>query len=147
MWKALTPLFAATLLISALSGCQTHRYKEFEKIRGGMSKSEVLDVIGGPIRTQRWQGRDRWEYTLYGHPAGDLIREVHFENGLSTYIGPPIKPAISAETQDKINDSINRTADIRDTENAVSETTGLQIQKFEPVDSPEHSPDDGDAVR
>lgn len=143
MWKRPIALVIATLVILGTAACQTRRYKEFESIRGGMTKSEVLDAIGSPLRTQRWHGRDRWEYTLYGHPEGDLVREVHFENGVSTYIGPPIKPAISAESQDRINDASNRAADLKEFENAANEATGLQIQKFEPVESS----DDAGAVR
>lgn len=122
-------ILSATLI---LSGCQTSRYKEFEKVKGGMSKGEVLAAVGGPSRTQRWHGRDRWEYTLYGHPEGDLIREVHFEDGVSTYIGPAIKPAISADQQDRINDAKNRAAELG--ENSGYSSSSLEVQRFEPVD-------------
>lgn len=124
-----TLILIATML---LSGCQTARYKEFEKIKGGMSKGEVLAAIGGPNRTQRWHGRDRWEYTLYGHPDGDLVREVHFEEGISTYIGPAIKPAISADQQDRINDAKNRAAELNEASGYSSQS--LEVQRFEPVD-------------
>lgn len=120
------------LFIFVLSGCQTSRYREFEKIKGGMSKGEVLSAIGGPNRTQRWHGRDRWEYTLYGHPDGDLVREVHFEDGVSTYIGPAIKPAVSADLQDQINERRNRAADLSEASGYSS--SSLEVQRFEPVD-------------
>jgi outer membrane protein assembly factor BamE (lipoprotein component of BamABCDE complex) len=117
-----------------LTGCQTARLKEFASIHGGMTKGEVLSAVGGPDRTQRWHGRDRWEYTLHGHPEGDIIREVHFENGRSTYVGPAIKPAISADEQDRINLLSNQAADLRDTESATLEREGISIQRFKPVD-------------
>lgn len=132
-------LFLVAAAVLFLSACQTRPHKAFESVRGGMSKSEVLAAIGGPVRTQRWQGRDRWQYVFYGHPEGDLVREVHFENGISTYVGPAIKPAISAENQDRINDSLNRAADLRDFESATNEASGLKIQRFESIEDSKDS--------
>ncbi len=99
-----------------------------------MTKGEVLAAVGGPDRTQRWHGRDRWEYTLHGHPEGDIVREVHFENGRSTYVGAAIKPAISADEQDRRNLLSNHAADINDSETAALARDGITIQKFRPVD-------------
>lgn len=125
---------AAVATDATLSGCQSKRYKEFETIHGGMSKGDVLAVMGNPDRTQRWHGRDRWQYTLYGHPDGDVVREVHFENGRSTYVGAAIKPAISADEQDRLNEIGNREAEIRENQALSNESNGIQIQRFEPVD-------------
>lgn len=122
------------MLLFILGACQTSRYKEFETIHGGMSKSEVLNAIGGPTRTQRWHGRDRWEYTLNGTPEGDITREVHFENGRSTYVGAAIKPPISADEQDQINLLSNQAADVRESEEASLARQGLTIQKFHSID-------------
>jgi outer membrane protein assembly factor BamE (lipoprotein component of BamABCDE complex) len=115
------------------------RLKEFESVHGGMSKSEVIEIVGGPQRTQRWHGRDRWEYRFYNTREGDVIREVHFEDGKSTYVGSAIKPAISADEQDRINDVYNGRADSADAETAARAKDGISVQKFHPVD------DDGDA--
>lgn len=129
---SLVSLTALTLLVV---GCQTARYKEFETVRGGMTKGEVLAAVGGPDRTQRWHGRDRWEYTLYGHPEGDIVREVHFENGKSTYIGPAIKPAISADQQDLMNHQKNRQAELIENANPyLQDTQETEIQRFTPVE-------------
>ncbi len=122
----------ALLLFTA--GCQTARYKEFEAVHGGMTKGEVLNKVGGPNRTQRWHGRDRWEYTLYGHPEGNIVREVHFENGRSTYVGAAIKPAVSADEQDRGNLLSNHAADITESEAAALARDGITIQKFRPVE-------------
>lgn len=124
-------LMAFAMLVG---GCQSARYKEFESIHGGMTKGEVLAAMGNPKRTQRWHGRDRWEYVLYGHPEGDLVREIHFENGKSTYVGAAIKPAISADEQDRINDVKNREADVRDYRSPIEDTGKIEIQKFVPVE-------------
>lgn len=114
-------------------GCQTSRLKEFETVHGGMSKDQVLELVGGPKRTQRWHGRDRWEYRFYNTTEGDVIREVHFENGKSTYVGSAIKPAISADEQDLLNAVYNHKADAEDTERAQQVRDGITIQRFLPV--------------
>lgn len=127
--------FAAIALFGvALSSCSSSRLKEFEKVHGGMSKSEVLTAVGGPQRTQRWHGRDRWEYRIYGTPDGDVLREVHFEDGKSTYVGAAIKPPISADQQDKLNEAYNHEADAKDAETAATGRDGVTIQRFRTVD-------------
>jgi outer membrane protein assembly factor BamE len=128
------------LALPLLSGCQTSRYKEFETLKSGMSKADVLASVGGPARTQRWHGRDRWEYRLIGM-EGEVVREVHFENGKSTYIGAAIKPAVSADEQDRLNEASNRAADFSHTEAASLAREGIQIQKFRPVDDADHATD------
>lgn len=120
-------------LALSLGACQTSRFKEFETVRGGMSKSDVIELVGGPQRTQRWHGRDRWEYRFYGTSEGELIREVHFENGKSTYVGPAIKPAVSAEEQDRRNETYNREAEAAEVEALSRDRDGITIQKFRPV--------------
>lgn len=140
MFRTLIPFlilarFFAVLVSTVLIGaCQTPRHKEFESIHGGMSKSEVLAIMGGPNRTQRWHGRDRWVYLLYGHPDGDVAREVHFENGKSTYVGAAIKPAVSADEQDRLNLLSDRSADAEDRERAAQSSDGITVQKFRPVE-------------
>lgn len=128
-FSVLAAIGLGAIIALAISGCQTSRIKDFESVHGGMSKGDVLAAIGNPQRTQRWHGRDRWQYTFYGQPEGDVVREVHFENGKSTYVGGAIKPAVSADEQDRINDIENLKADLRDAEH----TSGVQIQRFEPV--------------
>ncbi|CAN5594632.1 hypothetical protein BH10BDE1_BH10BDE1_31410 [soil metagenome] len=114
-------------------GCQSSRLKEFETVRGGMSKDQVIELVGGPIRTQRWHGRDRWEYRFYNTSEGDVIREVHFEAGKSTYVGSAIKPAISADEQDRLNAMYNHKSDAEDSEHAQQSRDGITIQRFQPV--------------
>ena len=138
MTKRSVLAFLVTTIAIFATGCQTSRYKEFETLKGGMSKGEVLAAVGGPGRTQRWHGRDRWEYTLYGHPDGELVREVHFEEGKSTYIGPAIKPAVSAERQDQINDRRNRAAELNEASGYSS--SSLEVESFRPIDEDDSEP-------
>lgn len=131
----ITLLFAFSVLFGA---CQTSRVKEFEEVHSGMSKSEVLSAIGGPVRMQRWHGRDRWEYRIYdslsSNPGHEIVREVHFEDGKATYVGAAIKPAVSAEDQDRFNENYNRDSDARDREDVANTREGITVQKFRTVD-------------
>jgi len=129
-------------LILTLASCQTPRHKEFDRVRLGMLKTDVIDVAGGPTRSQRWQGRDRWIYQYEPGPSQQLTREVHFVDGKVIYAGPPIAPAVSAEEQDRINEqaSAPRTPEAKEArawlekaEKERSEDATSQPMKFEPV--------------
>jgi outer membrane protein assembly factor BamE (lipoprotein component of BamABCDE complex) len=94
----LAPLCSAFLL-----GCQTTRYHETQSIKPGMDKSEVIETAGGPNRSERYHDEDQWTYTDPSAPPDGKVREVHFVDGQAVYVGPPIKPKVSAEEQDRIN--------------------------------------------
>ena len=100
------------LTASILAGCQTARWRDFDKIKTGMNKAEVLDLVGGPDRTRRWQGKDRWTY-VFKKPTGESIEDVHFEEGKVVYSGAPPVPKISAEEQDRLNEETNVREDAR----------------------------------
>lgn len=103
---------AIAVIIAAFfsSACQTNELKAYEKLKVGMDKDEVLGIMGNPTKTQRWQGKDRWTYKFY-HDDSPYVREVHFENSKSTYIGEQVFPAISAADQDAKNDAENKAID------------------------------------
>jgi hypothetical protein len=72
-----------------------------------MDKTTVLEVAGSPKVSKRWQGKDRWVYRFYSPTDGHQIREVHFENGIATYVGGRMNAQVSAEEQDRLNDASN----------------------------------------
>jgi len=83
-------------------GCTTTSPNNFAKVHLGMDKSRIVETVGSPTIERRWQGRDRWIYEL--HDNDDVtVKEVHFQNGIAIYIGPPPKPTVTADEQDKIN--------------------------------------------
>jgi len=90
-----------------LTACQTNQLKQFEKLKVGMDKGEVLDVMGSPQRTLRWKGMDRWSYDFW---QDDKLynKEVHFNESISQYVGEAYKPEISAEQQDAANATANK---------------------------------------
>jgi hypothetical protein len=72
-----------------------------------MTKSAVIELIGGPSKTRRWKGKDRWIYELHRNDGTVKAEEIHFEGGKVTYVGPSIPPAVSAQEQDRLNESAN----------------------------------------
>lgn len=107
----------ALLLIAALAplvnaGCQTSMGTDFQKLKPGMEKAQVLDIMGSPQRTQRWRGLDRWTYIFYDQELREE-REVHFDQGKASYIGAKHVPTVSAEQQDAINEASNREVEER----------------------------------
>ncbi|MDZ4083636.1 MAG: outer membrane protein assembly factor BamE [Bdellovibrionales bacterium] len=134
MRKSFIGTLCALVLALALSGCQTPRYKEFEHVRTGMTKAEVIEAVGGPSAKLRRQGVDRWTYIFENHPDGEMVREVHFVDGKSTYVGAQVKSVVSPEIQDKINETKSRVLDERErigTGSAKSE----DVEVFIPVES------------
>jgi outer membrane protein assembly factor BamE len=96
-------------MISMLSACQSNPKKQFESLKMGMEKTDVLEEMGTPWTTTRLHGKDRWIYVYYD----DGIRyekEVHFLNGAAVYIGDTWKPAEEkqAEVKDKKNDELEK---------------------------------------
>jgi hypothetical protein len=101
-------LMTVAACLTCLVGCQTPRHVEFQQVRQGMEKDLVIEAAGGPEKSRRWQGKDRWIYEFSETPEGPQTREVHFEDGRAVYVGTKIPPVISAEEQDRINEKENR---------------------------------------
>lgn len=107
--------FLSILLVSSgliFLGCQTSMTKQFSKLKPGMEKDDVLDVMGSPSQTQRMHGKDRWTYVFYE----DRIRfekEIQFFDGNAIYIGEIWQPAVdkSAVAMDTANEIRNRSLD------------------------------------
>lgn len=98
----------------AISACTIEQKKQFEQVQVGMDKGQVLDIMDSPQKTERHHGQDRWIYYIENSDATNPVqhdqkveKQIYFENGKSTYVGDPIKPLISAEEQDRINEEQN----------------------------------------
>jgi outer membrane protein assembly factor BamE len=102
----LSSLLLATLF---LSGCQTNMNKAFESVKTGMDKDQVLEAIGGPRAVTRFHGKDRW-FIVYYHNDLRFEKEIHFTNGLATYVGEPYEAP--AEKQAAFVDRQNAIQDI-----------------------------------
>ncbi len=67
-------------LLIIFSGCATPIYEGLAKVTTGMDKTQVIDQVGTPKRTQRLHDSDVWTYVYY---IGDrhFERDVKFESG------------------------------------------------------------------
>ncbi len=112
------------LYISAifLFGCATNQRRQFEQVKIGMEKNDVLMLMDSPQRTQRWQGKDRWTYVFYDENTR-LEKEVHFLEGKADYVGEVFKPEVSAAEQDARNEASNQEVE------AMAQTQKAETQK------------------
>ena len=83
---------------------------QFEQVRVGMDKDQVLAIMESPQRTQRWHGQDRWTY-IFHDGTNWVQKEVHFSEGISNYVGDTVKPEVSAADQDSKNEVANAEVD------------------------------------
>ncbi|MEK2689657.1 outer membrane protein assembly factor BamE domain-containing protein [Bdellovibrio sp. GT3] len=103
------PIVVLGLLTSA---CQTSMLKQFDSIKPGMEKDDVLDIMGSPNQTQRVSGKDRWYYTFYDKRMR-FQKEVQFVDGMAIYIGEVAQPVAeqSAAAVDARNETYNKQVD------------------------------------
>jgi outer membrane protein assembly factor BamE len=86
--------------------------KQFESIKPGMEKDDVLELMGSPNQTQRVSGKDRWYYTFYDNRIR-FQKEVQFVDGTAMYIGEVYQPPAdqTAVAVDTRNDERNKAID------------------------------------
>ncbi len=87
-------------------GCQTNQLKQYEQVKVGMDKGQVLELMGSPQKTSRLKGQDRWTYVFY-EKGSEYQKEMLFDAGKSTYVGDIQAVQVSADEQDKKNEESN----------------------------------------
>ena len=92
---------------TVMSGCQTYQHKQFQLVKAGQEKGDVLEIMGSPDSSRRWKGTDRWTYIFYDKNERQE-KEIHFEEGKAIYIGDRPVPLISAEEEDRRNEESNK---------------------------------------
>ena len=87
-----------TLFFCFLVSCNLveTREQEFESIKKGMTKSEVLGAAGSPHWSDRKDGQDRWLYYINPHDR-NTEKIVYFENNKVIEKGYRKKMSPSAE--------------------------------------------------
>jgi outer membrane protein assembly factor BamE (lipoprotein component of BamABCDE complex) len=73
------------------TGCQTNELKQYEKLKLGMDKSEVIEIMGSPRKVERRQSQDHWVYKFYQDQQW-YEKEVRFKEGKAIYLGEFQKP-------------------------------------------------------
>ena len=108
--RLLSYLCTVLSLVAVLSLCScqtTSRYRSFSKIKEGMTKTSVVETVGGPDHAVRVDGKVRWIYVFYNDGENPEEREVQFVDAKVSYVGPRTKPETSAEEQDRKNEAAN----------------------------------------
>ncbi|HWU45097.1 MAG TPA: outer membrane protein assembly factor BamE [Bdellovibrio sp.] len=136
-------------LILLLTGCQTSMIRQFDDVKMGMDKSQVLFIVGNPTQTQRFHGKDRWFYTFQENHI-HFQKEIQFFEGTAIYIGEVWEPPAeqSAVAQDARNAEKNRVLDEQiakeidvhrhDYENYEAKTKGEDKVRYVPTFVPVH---------
>ena len=87
------------LLSGGLFACSTPMSQLIQDIQLGMSKSEVIEKLGNPRRTYRYQGINRWVYQV-NHKN---VSEIHFKRSKVIYVGPNTENPVDQRVQDSEN--------------------------------------------
>ena len=100
--------FLCLIIIISLScvGCQTNQLRAFEKVKTGMDKSEVLELMGGPTGSFRRNSLDRWRYQFYNDKQL-YLKEIQFKEGKVFYFGDAVVSTGAAEQDDSKNEVSN----------------------------------------
>ncbi|MGE0355794.1 MAG: outer membrane protein assembly factor BamE [Burkholderiales bacterium] len=74
--------------------------ENFARVKTGMTKSEVRQILGTPLLTDAFHA-DRWDYYFRNEKRGRLVEQnkfaVHFENErVVRIVGEPTKSAAGA---------------------------------------------------
>jgi len=125
--------FCFALIIAA--GCQTNPIKKFPDVKNGMEKHDVLEVIGNPTRTERFNGEEKWVYRFYDDDQAVLKQVTFDQSGKVISAGDDAEEAQRVEEiksdDAKRKDLRARTKKVR-TENAATENPATNTEKTLP---------------
>lgn len=113
--------------------CQTNMVKEFDNLKVGYDKHQVLDKLGSPRGMTRINGEDHWYYMYYNDDLR-LQKEVHFKDGLVVYYGDKKAPSadLMPEAIDAKNEKMNKDLDAASQARAeASKNAYLDYVKYE----------------
>lgn len=87
-------LFIFIALGFLLLSCASPSHRAVERINIGMEKSDVLDILGSPTRTERARNGDRWTYESYTK-ENKYSFNVYFHDGRVSHITSPEKLSLT----------------------------------------------------
>ncbi len=85
-------LLTVTFFALTFTACSTSMIKSMSKIEPGMDKDSVIELVGGPNRTFREDGRDHWIFVYHQNDV-QWLRDVTFEKGKVLKLSEPITKA------------------------------------------------------
>ncbi len=90
------------MAFALLSACASRPVEDFARVKNHMLKDEVLEVVGAPNRTERFDGKEKWTYR-YFTGAEKNVEELYF---VTFYEGKVISYGLD-------HDEMKRQEDIR----------------------------------
>ncbi len=103
--KNLLIIFALLAIPFCMTGCASTSMNNLSKVMPGMTKHDVLQLLGNPTRTTRALNQDRWEYSP-NQISNKGSTYLFFDQGTLTHIDDkpmPRKPASPEITTAKTN--------------------------------------------
>ena len=84
---------------------------QFSKIKNGMTKDDIIDIAGSPLRTEQIAGKEKWAYKYYVGENRDteVLKQVTFFQGQVISYGEDLA---EIERLRQIRESDERRADI-----------------------------------
>lgn len=79
-------------------GCASNPISEFPKIKRGMEKTDVVEILDSPYRVFRVNDTDVWVYRFRKEDTWES-REIHFRDGVVQFAGSPL-------TREKLTEGI-----------------------------------------
>lgn len=75
-------------LVLLINGCGTLPSQPIEKIKVGMDRSDVLDIVGSPNHVDRQRQPHIWKYNIVKGSQME-VKEIHFLGHNVSYVGDP----------------------------------------------------------
>jgi len=121
------------LLGVCLSACSTSQTKALRRVEVGMTKNEVLNIVGDPSRVGREHGQDRWAYVDHESDTSDETTYVFFSEGRVTYVGPSEEIRTPVQTSHETESTVEAVPQ-NGKASASPAPAKPDSQKFTPVD-------------
>ena len=97
-------------------------YRMIEEVEVGMGKSEVVEKLGSPNRTDRDPEMDKWIYT-YDTDGDTGTSEIHFKKSKVIYVGPSV--------QDSLDNKMKDSDGYKEYKDSIEERRRRRSEKFE----------------
>jgi outer membrane protein assembly factor BamE (lipoprotein component of BamABCDE complex) len=148
--------FALMLCLTVIffwTACQTTPFQDFTKVQNNMTKDEVLNLLGSPLRTERRDGKEKWAYRFWSGDDKNVenLRQVTFFNGKVVSFGEDVEEEKRLkQIQDDDSDRVARRnaakAKALKAEIPASQDPQVEVQVTDPAPAPDKVPIEEDFI-
>lgn len=82
-------LFLAVWVLAFVGCATTGNIEQFSKVKRGMEKTDVVEILDSPYRVFRVNDTDVWVYRFRKNDVWET-REIHFRDGTVQFSGEPL---------------------------------------------------------